>query len=147
MSGGSCGRLHSVKAQSVPKSPPCLPRFQNLFQNFLPKPAVLTPSIFRHNVSPPNSKFSPNAQSLLSAACSQSTSHHLTGFTSQICTLPPAYLYQKDERALPGNLQSSKLVFPPLTTPPSSLRTNCLLDFVHRPDEILKYIKSRRFGG
>ena len=29
----------------------------------------------------------------------------------------------------------------------STLRTNCLLDFVHRPDKILNYnIKSRRFG-
>jgi hypothetical protein len=27
------------------------------------------------------------------------------------------------------------------------LITNCLLDFVHRPDKIEKYIKSRRFGG
>jgi hypothetical protein len=29
--------------------------------------------------------------------------------TSQHLTLLPAYLYQKDERALPGKLQSSKL--------------------------------------
>jgi len=33
-------------------------------------------------------------------------------FSSQICTLPPAYLHQKDERALP-DLQSSKFSVSP----------------------------------
>ena len=33
---------------------------------------------------------------------------HLNVFSSQFCTLPPAYLFQKDERALPGKLHSRK---------------------------------------
>jgi hypothetical protein len=43
-------------------------------------------------------------------------------------------------------LWTLKLSYKVLTTV-YILRTNCLLDFVHSPDEILKYnIKSRRFG-
>jgi len=46
--------------------------------------------------------------------CQQSTSHRLTLFTSQRFSLLPACLYQKDGRALPGNLQCTKLSwFPP----------------------------------
>jgi hypothetical protein len=37
---------------------------------------------------------------------------HLTFLTSQSFTLLPAYVHQKDERALPGNLRSSKLYLP-----------------------------------
>ena len=47
----------------------------------------------------------------------RSTSHHLHLFASRCFTLLPACLYQKDERALPGNLKIRKLcdVFHPLT--------------------------------
>jgi hypothetical protein len=37
-----------------------------------------------------------------------SNSHHITSFTSQLYVLAVAYLNQKDERALIGNLQSRK---------------------------------------
>jgi hypothetical protein len=35
-----------------------------------------------------------------------SISHHPTFFTTQCFTMPPAYLYQKAERALRGNFES-----------------------------------------
>jgi hypothetical protein len=41
----------------------------------------------------------------------QSTSHHATFPTAQSPILCLAYLYQKDERVLPDNLQNSKLWF------------------------------------
>jgi hypothetical protein len=66
---------------------------------------------------PPNTKFHPSVQNFPCAVCSQQcTSHYLTLFTTQNFMLLPASLYQKDERALPGNLQSSKLLClpPPL---------------------------------
>jgi hypothetical protein len=61
---------------------------------------------------PPNIK---SAQILHSSAayCQQSTSHHLTVFTSQGFSLLSAYLYQKDGRALPENLQCAKLSWSP----------------------------------
>jgi hypothetical protein len=37
----------------------------------------------------------------------------LADLTSQHFTLPQTYLYQKDKRALPGNLQSAKFPVPP----------------------------------
>jgi hypothetical protein len=40
---------------------------------------------------------------------SRYSSHHVTVFNCQLCILPPAYLYQKDEQAPPGNPRSSKL--------------------------------------
>jgi hypothetical protein len=46
---------------------------------------------------------------LFSLLHSQSTSHHLTLFISQ-CSILPACLYQKDERTLPGILQTHKLL-------------------------------------
>ena len=70
------------------------------------------------------------------AYCQQSTSHHLTLFTSQRFSLLPAYLYQKDGRALPGNLQCAKHSwFPSVTVVPtlspafSSLSLSFLLLF------------------
>ena len=60
---------------------------------------------------PPSTECSPDAQFLPSAAhCQQSTSHHLTFFTSPRFTLLPAYLYQKDELAIPGNFQNSQYI-------------------------------------
>ena len=48
-----------------------------------------------------------------SAAYSQqSTFHHATFYTSQRSTLLPAYLSQKDEQALTGNLQNGKFCPP-----------------------------------
>jgi hypothetical protein len=61
----------------------------------------------------------------------QSTCQHAIYFNVQYFTLFPAYLYQKDKRSLPGNLQSSRLLcFPPglianvliLTAPPPAPR-------------------------
>ena len=59
--------------------------------------------------SPPNITYiiQPSAQLLFSAAYSiHFTFHHFTFFTFQLPTLPPTYLYQKDERTLHGTLQS-----------------------------------------
>jgi hypothetical protein len=46
--------------------------------------------------------------SFLCFALQQSAFHHPTFFSYQRITLFSAYLYQKDERALPGNLHSNK---------------------------------------
>jgi hypothetical protein len=44
----------------------------------------------------------------------QSTSRHATFITCQRIALLPSYLHKKDERALPGSLQSFQLfLFPP----------------------------------
>jgi hypothetical protein len=91
---------------------------------------------------PSNTKLSPNAQLLSSAASSQL-------FTSQRFTFFPAYLYRKDERAVPGNLQNSKLsLFPflviiynlvPYTTPLLHLYFFCLL-FLGGLDSIPRFV-------
>ena len=64
-------------------------------QNFV----VILP--FKHKIQP---------RCLTSPLCcilQQSTSHHPTFVSYQCFTLLPAYLYQKDERTLPGNLDIS----------------------------------------
>lgn len=52
-----------------------------------------------------NTNFSATVQLICSASHSKHfNSHDVTSFTSQLCALLVAYLNQKDERALLGNL-------------------------------------------
>jgi hypothetical protein len=92
---------------------------------------ILT-SKFRPKVPPHphvNNKISPNAalprlisKFKISIECSKtlrifspSSTYHLSTFsTSERLTFSLTYLYQKDERALPGNLHCCKYMFPPL---------------------------------
>jgi hypothetical protein len=52
-----------------------------------------------------------NSNQMLKLFCLRPTSLHPGFFTS---ILHPAYPYQKDEWALPGNIQSRKILFPPV---------------------------------
>ena len=56
----------------------------------------------------PNTKPAPLPPSSTCCTSQHSTSQHCTFVTYQRFTLPPAYLYQKDERALPLKLQISE---------------------------------------
>lgn len=71
---------------------------------------------------PSNHKIQSTCSILSCAAHAQkSVSLYLTSFPFRLFMLIPAYLFQKDERGLPGNLQSSKRCWPPsplLTSPP-----------------------------
>jgi hypothetical protein len=71
-------------------------------------------SKFRRN-APLQTKLRSNDQLLSSAVYSQqSTSRHATFITCQRIALLPACLHKKDERALPGILQSPQFfLFPP----------------------------------
>ena len=99
------------------------PELQNSRQN-----AVLPMSYkFRHNAAPQTHCSAQILHFFPPLHSQQSTFHHRT---SQRFTLPAAYIYQKDERALFGYLRSSELLpflhpFPvvitnamPLITPP-----------------------------
>jgi hypothetical protein len=61
-----------------------------------------------------------------------------TFFTTERLTSSPTHLYQKDERALPGDLHSRKLSsYPPLLNVVSHTITHCLLCLslrLHRVD-------------
>ena len=81
-----------------------------LVSNFVPKssPPPSTLSKFRHNTAP-QIKIQPLRHTQIFHFS------HLHFFTSQHCPLLPDYLYQKDERELPGKFQSNKFSMPPVT--------------------------------
>lgn len=60
-----------------------------------------------------NSKFRLRHKLLFSAAYSNSP-FPITLPSSSIYSLPPAYVYRKDERALRGNIQSRNCLSPPV---------------------------------
>jgi hypothetical protein len=55
---------------------------------------------------------------LISVPHTKATSKALY-FTSETFTLSQTYLYQKDKRALPGNLLSAIKMFSPISLPPA----------------------------
>jgi hypothetical protein len=65
-------------------------------------------------MQPTKQKPRPNAELIPPAAhCQQFTSHHAIFYHSESFTLFPAYLCRKDERKLPGNIQSNEVfVYP-----------------------------------
>ena len=72
---------------------------------------LLPPATHPQQSAPPNTYLSPFAHLLPPATHPQQSAYqHLTIFNYRSSTLPPAYLYQKDERAQPDNLQSCEIL-------------------------------------
>ena len=75
------------------------PHPEQWLKNFLPTCFLPNITKVQSQCNTSDTKFSPNAQLL-----QQPTLHHLSLLGYQRSTLHPAYLYQKNERALPRNL-------------------------------------------
>ena len=93
---------YSLGLSFLPQPQPSEPKFPPNY-----KPRTVVTALAGTLLSSPKAKFSPSTQTLPSAPNAlQFNSNHFTFITSKQPTLPPAYLYQKEKRVLPGQLQS-----------------------------------------
>jgi len=108
------------------------------FETFHQNAALSTLSVIRHYATH-QTQFRPNAYLVCSDTYSQQSasyaSHHLTFLISQTFTSLSAYLYQKDERALPGHLQRGKLFLLPHPPP-------CTCSACHSLHTLLRLLSS-----